>query len=667
MAKKLTKDEFIKRATSVHKAKYGYSKVEYVNRRTKVSIICPEHGEFLIIPANHLKGQGCPKCAVINRGRGIHIDTDEFIRRAKDKYGGTYDYSKVYYVNNRTKVTIICPKHGEFQKMPISFLSGSECPKCTEERLGMKFDMDTEKFIKRANSVHNNFYDYSKVDYKNNHTKVIIKCPIHGEFLQRPADHLRGQGCPQCGIIKYSSKRALGKDEFIKKANYVHHNKYDYSKVDYVNNSTKIVIICPKHGEFLMTPANHMSGQGCPICADKRLGRESHINKDKFIERAIDKYGDRYDYSKVNYVDSRTKVTIICPKHGEFQKVPENFWAGSGCPKCTEDRLGREFDINTGKFIKKANDVHNDFYDDSKVDYKNNNTKVIIKCPIHGEFLQRPADHLRGQGCPKCGIIKNSENRALDKDEFIKRAREIHGKRYNYSLVDYQNVRKKVKIICPIHGVFEQSPEVHILQKAGCPKCADEKNGENLKKTQEQFIEEAHSIHGDKYDYSKAVYQGADKKVIIICPKHGEFAQTAIVHLNGCGCPKCRNSRLENKVMRMLDKNNISYKMQKRFAWLRSTYTMPLDFYLPDMRLAVECQGLQHFGITKPYKNSLFKNLDSIKQRDKLKYDLCNEHGIRIIYFCDESELVMPKKYFDTIFCSLHELELFLKGENVNR
>ena len=664
MAKNLTTDEFVKRALSIHNGKYDYSKVKYINKRTKITIVCPIHRELMMTPVNHLRGQGCPKCAKINRGRGIHIDTEEFICRAKDKYGDKYDYSKVEYVNNRTPVSIICPKHGEFSKIPVLFWAGSECPKCTEERLGVELDMNTEKFIKRARDIHGTFYDYSKVDYTNNHTKVTIICPIHGEFLQAPSSHLRGQGCPKCGIIKYSSKRVLGKDKFIEKSNIIHHGKYDYSKIEYVNNSTKVAIICPDHGIFMMSPANHMSGQVCPSCADERLGRDSHIDNDKFIERAREKYGNKYDYSRVHYVNNSTKVSIICPKHGVFKKTPSNFWSGSECPKCTEERLGREFEINTEKFIKRAMEIHGDSYEYSMVDYKNNSTKVNIICPIHGVFQQRPADHLSGQGCPKCGIAKNSENRALSTEEFIKRAREIHGDKYDYSLVDYKNGREKVNIICPIHGVFEQSPEVHILQKAGCPKCADKMNGENLRKSQEQFINEARAIHGDKYDYSKVVYDGADKKVTIICPKHGEFHQKAIVHLMGCGCPKCQNSRLENMVMRMLDKNNISYIFQKRFSWLKSKHTMPLDFYLPGINVAIECQGLQHFGITKPRKKPLIMDFDAIKRRDGLKYDLCKEHGIRIIYFCDEPELIMPNKYFDTIFRSLHELELFLKSND---
>ena len=111
--------------------------------------------------------------------------------------------------------------------------------------------------------------------------------------------------------------------EFIAKAKAVHGDKYDYSKVNYVNSFTKVTIICPKHGEFEQTPNLHLKSQGCPNCyGNKKMTIE------EFIKRAKEVHGDKYDYSKVKYVNALTKVTIICPIHGEFEQTPAKHLLG---------------------------------------------------------------------------------------------------------------------------------------------------------------------------------------------------------------------------------------------------------------------------------------------------------------------------------------------------
>jgi hypothetical protein len=272
MPKKKTKEEFIAKAKLVHGDKYDYSKVEYVGALTKVCIICPKHGEFCQEANSHLRGQGCPKCKYEKQT----CTTDEFIAKAKKIHGDKYDYSKVEYVNDRTKVCIICPKHGEFWQTPNSHLNGYGCSKCAYEVKGKRRSFSKEEFIKKTRKVHGDKYDYSKVNYVNNYTKVCIICPEHGEFWQTPSAHLRGQGCPKCK----SKKQTCTTDEFIAKAKKIHGDKYDYSKVEYVNRKTKVCIICPKHGEFWQTPNHHLSGCGCPKC-----GIENHCkNKLSCIE-----------------------------------------------------------------------------------------------------------------------------------------------------------------------------------------------------------------------------------------------------------------------------------------------------------------------------------------------------------------------------------------------
>ena len=124
---------------------------------------------------------------------------------------------------------------------------------------------------------------------------------------------------------------------FIKRANEIHGNRYDYSKVKYVNNKTKVCIICPEHGEFWQRPDVHLKGCGCKKCVQKKLS-----NSDIFVENAKKIHGDKYDYSKVEYKDSKTKVYIICPKHGGFWQKPYNHLRGRGCSLCKESSLEKE-------------------------------------------------------------------------------------------------------------------------------------------------------------------------------------------------------------------------------------------------------------------------------------------------------------------------------------
>ena len=187
----------------------------------------------------------------------------------------------------------------------------------------------TVEFINEARKVHGEKYDYSKVEYRNNREKVIIICPEHGEFLQSPEKHLSGQGCPACGGTKKNTT-----DIFIEKARKVHGEKYDYSKVEYTTNKKKVCIICPEHGEFWQDPHNHLKGKGCPVCGDG-IHKPAKYTTNTFIAAAKAVHGDKYDYSKVEYITEKHKVRIICPEHGEFWQTPDKHLQGNGCPKCT--------------------------------------------------------------------------------------------------------------------------------------------------------------------------------------------------------------------------------------------------------------------------------------------------------------------------------------------
>lgn len=203
--------------------------------------------------------------------------------------------------------------------------------------------------------------------------------------------------------------------------------------------------------------------------------KNSDHYKSKFIEKAKLKHGDKYQYHKVEYVNSITKVEIVCNSHGSFFVRPDAHVRKVGCPVCNG---GVKYDIS--KFIEKANQVHDDFYNYDMVNYVNSTNKVIIICPEHGQFKMAPANHLIGQKCPSCSGVKRKTTK-----DFIIEARGVHNQRYDYSLCKYKNNRFKVDIICPKHGKFKQSPKEH-LNGHGCKMCQishGEEKIENMLKT----------------------------------------------------------------------------------------------------------------------------------------------------------------------------------------
>lgn len=189
----------------------------------------------------------------------------------------------------------------------------------------------------------------------------------------------------------------LKQDNFIQKAIKKHNNKYDYSKVNYINSSTKVCITCKKHGDFLMTPSNHLNGQGCPKCSGRGL------TKEEVIERFKEVHGDSYDYSNFVFTKMHNKSIIICHLHGEFQQTPSKHLIGHGCPICGISTRAKHKTLTTEEFKAKSSIVHDNKYDYSKTIYKGTYKRIVITCPKHGDFLQRANDHLNGHGCPICG------------------------------------------------------------------------------------------------------------------------------------------------------------------------------------------------------------------------------------------------------------------------
>jgi len=340
------------------------------------------------------------------------------------------------------------------------------------------------------------------------------------------------------------------------------------------------------------------------------------LTTEEFIKKAKAVHGDKYDYYETNYIESHKKLKIICPIHGVFFQTPNSHLNNrGGCPVCSNNQT-----IPLKTLIERANEVHNNIYDYSKVRYKNKSEKVEIICPIHGSFNKSLENHInKKQGCPKCS------GRYRTTEDFIKLAAKKHDSKFDYSDTVYSGANKKIKIICPTHGTFFQKALLHLNSLIGCPKCA-----KNTEKTTEEFVNSANKVHNYKYIYTKTNYKKSYENVIIICPVHGEFQQTPSNHTNNKqGCPHCKTSKGENEVKNLLIVNNIDFKQQYKFKDCKYKLPLPFDFYLPDRNICVEYDGEQHFRAAKLFGGE--KAFESCKIKDQIKTDYCLKNNIPLI------------------------------------
>lgn len=382
-----TLEDFLREAKEVHGNEYDYTQVELIDYSTiKIKIVCRVHGIFEQLPRNHVgQKHGCPDCN--NRRR---IDTETFISDVREIHGDRYDYSKLVYIGMHGHVTIICREHGPFEQIAQSHFSGSTgCKKCRHDVYNQ------ESFIKKASEVHNNMYDYRLVEYTNSAAHVNIICSIHGSFSITSNSHVQGFGCGKCGRARGANMRRKSLEAFIADAQAMHGERYDYSNVEYVSTAHHVEIICVDHGCFSQNAQNHLSGAGCPRCANCHRRTQQD-----FLQEASVVHGKKYDYSKSEFTSVDNHVSIICDVHGEFRQIAKLHLNGRGCQKCTSPLLG----LDTASYKKRATAVHGGIYNYDALIFSGLNNKVEVFCDLHQQgFRQHARNHLLGmKGCKGC-------------------------------------------------------------------------------------------------------------------------------------------------------------------------------------------------------------------------------------------------------------------------
>ena len=267
-----------------------------------------------------------------------------------------------------------------------------------------------EDAIIRLKTIHKDKYEYEiNTDLVRSHDKIGVICPIHGLFYQEYRHHLKGVGCKACANIAKNEKRTLTTEEFIERSKKVHGDKYDYSKTEYINSSTKVVITCPKHGDFKMLPFKHLGGQGCKTCKKKYGNTEDFINVCKEI------HGDTLSYDKVDFHSVNVKVTVTCPIHGDFEKYPYQLVnRKEGCPFCASEKVAQKQMLTKEGFISRYYSRYGKKYDLSDITYNGSNERINVYCTEkyasgkeHGYFSILASNLMAGYGCPICSRSKH--------------------------------------------------------------------------------------------------------------------------------------------------------------------------------------------------------------------------------------------------------------------
>lgn len=326
-----------------------------------------------------------------------------------------------------------------------------------------------EEVVLRANSVHNNKYDYSDSVYKNMSTKMDIRCPDHGVFSQVPQSHLNGRGCRLC----HSSKIKKSDIEFFNGLKVLYpETHYDYTNVKYSGMEYNINMCCREHGEYEVKAksALYKSG-GCPIC----LARASDKRASEFFSECGKVHGNKYDYSDCTFTNVKSRLTLTCPYHTKFNVIAKKHLNGSGCKMCAMygERSPQEW------FLEEASDKYGDLYAYPDTVVVDKNTPVLITCKIHGTFKKTPYKFLYGYGCNECNFDKQRKTT----EDFLPICDRVHHNKYNYDGTEYLSAKKKVDILCPEHGVFQQLLYEHSIGK-GCPSCS-----QNLSKAEIEILD----------------------------------------------------------------------------------------------------------------------------------------------------------------------------------
>ena len=379
------------------------------------------------------------------------MTTEEFITQARLIHGKKFNYPTPNFLTKKDKIHIICEKgHEFFQSIRYHLDRKQGCPQCRPNN-----KLSQNEFIDKISKLHHQL-DFSSTIYVRSSDKVNVICPQHGNFFIKPNKLQQGQGCPKCS----RENTRISLNEMKERFKLIDSNNNNILWETFQGNDKEMSFKCCKHGIFSSIP-HYIIQTGYLFC-NKGCSKLAHTN-DEFITLSKQRFGNVFNYDYVDYINLETNVKLICNKGHVFYQRPDGHLKGSGCPIC----IGRGCDYTIDGFLSKVREKHNDKYDLSQIRFDTLQDKIDVICPLHGLFIMRAINFLRGSGCHKCG----KECRVLSQNEFINRLENIFLDRYDFSKTVYNRSCKTVKVICKKHGLFSRKASL-LLIGMGCTKCS---------------------------------------------------------------------------------------------------------------------------------------------------------------------------------------------------
>ena len=428
----------------------------------------------------------------------------------------------------------------------------------------------------------------------------------------------------------------------------------------YIERNKPLACHCEKHNIINYVNPRHFIEKGTYYCGCTECNKDSRKkkNKDIYITNFIKRWGDGYSFDNLEYVDFKHSGIITCKEHGDFMLDEVRYALDPNnnsipCPICNENN---KKEIRNNKYLKQLKEIYGDTYIWITKDFGDYfKDKVEFICPTHGKVSQTLCVLLNtndedNYACPKCKKDRSNLKLSYTLEEALNKAKTLECcKYYDFSMItEWFGVKHKYTFRCTKHNdFFEQTFDSLFSNNGnGCKKCNSEYMHNIEATTKEEFNQKSNEVHGNIYDYSKVNYVNTKTKVCIICPKHGEFWQRPQEHLRGSGCPKCHRSKLEEKVCVYLDKKNSEYKQEVSVKKLTNIIgpggkSQRIDIYIPNKKICIECQGIQHFtyninNMCSPTK----ERFNEIIKYDAYKYDSLVNNGYDVIYY-------FPKKFLE--------------------
>ena len=452
----------------------------------------------------------------------------------------------------------------------------------------------------------------------------------------------------------------LTQEQYIAKARAKWGNAYDYSESVYLAGLKPITIRCIKHNHYFTVQAgNHIStlmkSGGCPLCGQESLTeyrRKKHeealrkaeqkkkvykprlTHKERFLKKARAMYPD-YDFSRVEYKDRETHIVVVCPLHGEFKIRPRTLLIGEkgqkphGCWKCNNLVPPYEKELTLDTFKNRMHELYGDKYTFVWSDYKNKQSMIRFTCKEHGEQRRSVTGLLDGKGCAYC-------NGKFYPPDWIKNARAVHGDKYEYD--ENRPPQRATDIIrykCPVHGWQETRYDCHVQQGHGCALCAGVLTKMPVEERKQIWIKKCRERFPGKFSYRNVVYVNNDTPVKIYCKEHHlTFETTPDTHLRGAGgCPLCTKSVGEVEIYKWLSEHDVPFETQKKLPnenmFCKRQYLVA-DFYLPDLNLIIEMNGLQHYQYVEHF-NTKDWTFEDQQIRDDTLRAYCKTHKISLL------------------------------------